>query len=84
MKEGTAHVQFIRAKHAIGQSIINQKGLLSSKVPPPSIKQQQALIHRAENFLPCADALAEERSEQRAVSIGLRESILRKAFAGEL
>ena len=73
-----------RAKHAIGQSSINQNDLLSSKVPLPSIEEQRAKV-KSMSCLPTLGAdLITECNERKAISAGLRGSILRKAFAGEL
>lgn len=73
-----------RAKHAIGQSSINQKDLLSSKIPLPPLKEQKKLVEKNENLVPYASSLLDEYLEKEKISRGLRESILHKAFAGEL
>ena len=73
-----------RAKHAIGQSSINQKDLLSSKLPLPPIEEQRARVKSMANLSPLGAYLLTECNERQAISVGLRESILRKAFAGEL
>lgn len=73
-----------RAKHAIGQSSINQQDLLSSPIPLPTISRQRELIDRMFDFGGLAMNLSIEVCEQNNGTSGLRESILRKAFAGEL
>jgi type I restriction enzyme S subunit len=73
-----------RAKHAIGQSSINQKDLLTSKIPLPYLAHQKDLVSQNESFAPLAIAIQNEVAEQEKASLNLRESILRKAFAGEL
>ena len=73
-----------RAKHAIGQSSINQKDLLGSKLPLPPIERQEDLIERISNFVPLAGALSTEVSGRQQAIVGLRDVVLRKAFAGDL
>jgi len=73
-----------RAKHAIGQSSINQKDLLSSTIPLPSIEEQRIKVESMSDLPSLAADLLTECSERHSISVGLRESILRKAFAGEL
>ncbi|MGP1609614.1 MAG: restriction endonuclease subunit S, partial [Burkholderiales bacterium] len=73
-----------RAKHAIGQSSINQQDLLSSQFPLPAITRQRELIERMRDFGALAANLAIEIDGQNRGAAGLRESILRKAFAAEL
>jgi type I restriction enzyme S subunit len=73
-----------RAKHAIGQSSINQTDLLSSKIPLPSLPKQQEIVASAIRFLPAVTDLQGEVNPQGEVISHLRDAILRKAFAGEL
>jgi type I restriction enzyme S subunit len=73
-----------RAKHAIGQSSINQTDLLSSKLPLPSVEEQQGKVKSMSGLPTLGADLITECHERRAISVGLRGSILRKAFAGEL
>lgn len=73
-----------RAKHAIGQSSINQTDLLSSKIPLPDLERQQEIIASAVRFLPIVRHLQAEFAPQGEVICHLRDAILRKAFAGEL
>ena len=72
-----------RAKHAIGQSSINQKDLLSSTIPLPSVEEQRIKVESMSDLPSLAADLVTECSERHSISVGLRESILRKAFAGE-
>jgi len=73
-----------RAKHAIGQSSINQDDLLSSELPLPSRSEQTALVKENITLEPFATELANEYAEKVNILARLRESILRQAFAGEL
>jgi len=73
-----------RAKHAIGQSSINQKDLLSSKIPLPAIEEQRTVVESMSDLSPLGAELVTECAERQEMASRLRESILRKAFAGEL
>lgn len=73
-----------RAKHAIGQSSINQTDLLSSKIPLPNLARQREIVTSAVRFLPAVTDLQAEVNPQGEVISHLRDAILRKAFAGEL
>lgn len=73
-----------RAKHAIGQSSINQKDLLSSKIPLPPIEEQRTVVETMSDLSPLGAELVTECTERQEMASRLRESILRKAFAGEL
>jgi len=74
----------MRAKHAIGQSSINQQDLLSSRLPLPPLPEQERIAERFAGLGELASGLKDECLAQRQATEGLRESILRKAFAGEL
>lgn len=73
-----------RAKHAIGQSSINQNDLLTSLVPMPPLAQQDEAIESLFTVWPMMRALGEVSVERAKMVAGLRDAILRKAFAGEL
>jgi restriction endonuclease S subunit len=73
-----------KAKHAIGQSSINQEDLLESKVPLPSLPEQLGQTEEFQQFALLSGDLAREITEQEQSTRGLRESALGKAFAGEL
>jgi type I restriction enzyme S subunit len=78
------HALRMRAKHAIGQSSINQQDLLSSCLPLPPMDEQQKLAERFADLGELATCLRDESRAQRRSTNGLREAILRKAFSGEL
>ncbi|MFC1652135.1 restriction endonuclease subunit S [Planctomycetota bacterium] len=73
-----------RAKHAIGQSSINQSDLLGRKVPLPGIDEQRAIVDAKSQLLPIAFKLQTEMAEQKTIISKLRKAILFKAFSGEL
>jgi type I restriction enzyme S subunit len=73
-----------RAKHAIGQSSINQQDLLGSRLPMPPIEKQRDLLARYGGLGGVAYTLYDECAVRSRATEGLRDSILRRAFAGEL
>jgi type I restriction enzyme S subunit len=73
-----------KAKHAIGQSSINQEDLLESKLPLPSMHEQLDRTEEFQQFAVLNGSLSLEIADQERLSRGLRESTLRKAFAGDL
>ncbi|MBU5637504.1 restriction endonuclease subunit S [Geomonas sp. Red69] len=74
----------MRAKHAIGQSSINQQDLLESLLPLPPLTEQEKTAEKFSGLGGGAAMLKEECATQSQATEGLREAILRKAFAGEL
>jgi type I restriction enzyme S subunit len=74
----------MRAKHAIGQSSINQQDLLGSCLPLPPLDEQRQLSEKFADLGELAANLRYECSGRWQATSGLRESILRKAFDGEL
>lgn len=74
----------MRAKHAIGQSSINQQDLLGSCLPLPPLDEQWRLAEKYADLGELAANLRNECSTRWKATDGLREAILRKAFAGEL
>lgn len=74
----------MRAKHAIGQSSINQQDLLGSCLPLPPLDEQCQLAEKYADLGQLAAHLRNECGTRWKATDGLREAILRKAFAGEL
>ena len=74
----------MRAKHAIGQSSINQKDLLGSCLPLPPPEEQRQLSEKYADLGELAADLRNECHDRWQATDGLREAVLRKAFAGEL
>lgn len=70
------------ARRAIGMVNINAQEIRRMPLPLPSISQQQNLIDKMREVAPLVDDLTEHLKNRENES--LRESILRKAFAGEL
>jgi type I restriction enzyme S subunit len=74
----------MRAKHAIGQSSINQQDLLGSCLPLPPLDEQRRLAEKYADLGELAANLRNECSTRWQATDGLRDAVLRKAFAGEL
>lgn len=70
------------AKTAAGIWKINQQHLAALKIPVPSIAKQKRLVEMASTALAAARSVKGEL--QQCETSHLRESILRRAFAGEL
>lgn len=73
-----------RAKHAIGQSSINQQDLLGSLLPLPPLEEQERIADKFSDLGNLAAGLQADHSSRCTGANGLREAILQKAFAGEL
>lgn len=78
------HALRMRAKHAIGQSSINQKDLHKSLVPIPSIAEQEEISQRFSEFGDLTASLKNECASQWRATHGLLDAVLNKAFAGDL
>jgi type I restriction enzyme S subunit len=63
---------------------INQKIVMSTPINLPSIEEQQAIVYRLEALLKIADTIEQQYKEAQAYLDKLNQSILAKAFRGEL
>jgi type I restriction enzyme S subunit len=73
-----------RRRTSAGQFNINSENLRSIPLPVPSIQVQLGLLAQLQQRELQANQLASELVSVNTESDGLREAILRKAFAGEL
>lgn len=73
-----------RRRTSAGQFNINSENLRSIPFPVPTITVQESLLEQMEQREAQANQLVSELKAARAESQGVREAILRKAFAGEL
>lgn len=73
-----------RRRTSAGQFNINSENLRSIPLPLPPIAVQQQLLDQLEQREMQANLLVSELVLSKTESKGLREAILRKAFAGEL
>lgn len=72
------------AKHAVNQSSINQKDVRSVMVPLPSLPEQQEIVRRVNALFDLADQLEARYQNAKAHVDKLTQSVLAKAFRGEL
>lgn len=73
-----------RRRTSAGQFNINSENLRSIPFPVPTIAEQECLLEQMEQREVQANQLVSELISAKSESEGLREAILRKAFAGEL
>lgn len=73
-----------RRRTSAGQFNINSENLRSIPLPVPPIAVQQRLIAQLEQREMQVNQLVSELTSASTESAGLREAVLRKAFAGEL
>jgi len=73
-----------RRRTSAGQFNINSENLRTISFPVPTIAEQERLLEQMEQREVQANQLVSELISARSESEGMREAILRKAFAGEL
>ncbi len=72
------------AKHAVNQASINQTDVGDVLVPMTSIEEQLRVVQEIEQKLSGADALTREIDSRLKKTEVLRQSVLKKALAGQL
>lgn len=72
------------AKHAVNQASINQTDVALTPVPFAPIVEQHEIVKQIEAMLSGADRAEKDIEIQLAKSNMLRQSILKKAFSGQL
>ena len=73
-----------KAKHAVNQASINQGDVKACKVPLPSLTEQNEIVRRVEQLFAFADILEDKVASAKSRIDHLTQSILAKAFRGEL
>lgn len=68
----------------VNQSNINGTKLKTYPIPLPSLKEQHLIVQEIESRLSVADKVEESIQESLQKAEALRQSILKKAFSGEL
>ncbi len=63
---------------------INQSVLLNTPIPLPPLAEQQEIVHRVESLFHLADQVEQKYNKAKAYVDQLTQSILAKAFRGEL
>jgi len=74
----------VKAKHAVNQASINQGDVKACKVPLPSLEEQTEIVRRVEQLFAFADQLETKVTSAKSRIDHLTQSILAKAFRGEL
>ena len=72
------------ARHAVNQSSINQTTLKALLVPIPPLAEQQRIIHKMEALLQELTTAKQSLQKVPALVRHFRQSVLAKAFRGEL
>ncbi|MCP3475839.1 restriction endonuclease subunit S [Bradyrhizobium sp. CCGUVB1N3] len=72
------------AKHAVNQASINQTDVALTPIPLPPIAEQREIIGLVDKALTQTEMLASELAHQGRRSEALRQSILKRAFSGQL
>ena len=72
------------AKHAVNQASINQTDVASTQIPVCSPTEQAEIVRRLDARLEAADAMEAEIDAALNRADALRQSILKKAFTGQL
>jgi type I restriction enzyme S subunit len=72
------------AKHAVNQSSINQQDVKAVIVPLPPLKEQKEIVRQVDNLFALADKLETHYQKAKAKVDKLSQSVLAKAFRGEL
>lgn len=77
---------FIKEKKvsSAGQNTINQSSLLQMPIAMPSFEEQSQVVQEVQHQFSLLDHLAEIIESEINKSIALRQSILKKAFSGQL
>lgn len=78
------HNQLVNQIHGATRPRINTTQLKSSLIPFPSREEQQFIVDELESKLTVCDKIEETIKESLQKSETLRQSILKKAFSGEL
>lgn len=73
-----------KAKHAVNQASINQGDVKACKVPLPSLTEQNEIVRRVDQLFAFADILEDKVASAKSRIDHLAQSILAKAFRGEL
>ena len=72
------------AKHAVNQASINQTDVANTLIPLTSVQEQRQILNEIESRLSVVDQLEQTIKENLQKAEALRQSILKKAFSGEL
>lgn len=68
----------------VGQGNVGMKAVTETLIPNPSIEEQHLIVQEIESRLSVADKMEESIAQSLHKAEALRQSILKKAFSGEL
>ena len=68
----------------VGQGNVGVKAITKTKIPLPSLPEQQRIVQEIETRLSACDEVEKNIAESLQQADALRQSILKKAFEGEL
>ena len=72
------------AKHAVNQSSINQQDIKAVIIPLPPLEEQKEIVRQVDKLFALADRLESHYQKAKAKVDKLSQSVLAKAFRGEL
>jgi type I restriction enzyme S subunit len=72
------------AKHAVNQSSINQQDVKAVEVPLPKMEEQEEIVRRVEQLFAFSNKIEARYTKAKTMLDKLPQSILAKAFRGEL
>jgi len=78
------HVIEINARSTSGINNINSKELAALEINLPSYKEQKEIVRRVESLFSLADSIEKQYTEAKKHTDRLTQSLLAKAFRGEL
>lgn len=81
---GRREIEFRSTGNQLSMRNIGQKALLGIPIPKPPIEEQAEIVRRVEQLFACADTIEKQVNSALARVNNLTQSILAKAFRGEL
>ena len=81
---GRSEIEFRSTGNQLSMRNIGQKALLEIPIPKPPVEEQTEIVRRVEQLFACADTIEKQVNNALARVNSLTQSILAKAFRGEL
>jgi type I restriction enzyme, S subunit len=72
------------SSHEVARKTLNLEDVVKSKIPLPSIEEQNNIVQQIERRLSVADKMEESITQSLQQAEALRQSVLKKAFEGNL
>ncbi|CUX81436.1 MAG: type I site-specific restriction-modification system HsdS family specificity subunit [Roseibaca calidilacus] len=76
--------QLNAAAYGAGKPGLNLENIRNVQIPLPTLQEQDAVIERVDALLSNADNLVDALTDEKVKIVALRQSILKKAFSGQL